>query len=69
MQGSSSHVGYDYKAAQYERELRKNRIHPVSQKCRYNKNGICNAPKFINRGLECRRPEVCNRYDFIKVIQ
>lgn len=62
MQGSNSHIEYNYESIQYERERLKRNIHPVTHRCKYNENGICKAPKFINRGLECRRPQVCNKY-------
>ena len=62
MQGSHSHIGYNPEAANYEREQRKKNIHPVPHMCTYNKNGICKAPKFINRNLLCKRPEVCSKY-------
>ena len=62
MQGSNSHIEFNYESLQYEREQRKRRIHSVTHKCKYNVGGICQAPKFINRGLNCRRPSVCNKY-------
>lgn len=65
MQGTPWHYETNYESIQYDREQRKNNIHSVPHKCKYNINGICKAPKFINRGLECRRPSVCSKYSYV----